>query len=73
MTIDNIYNAAVLVQTIIEENDRLREENYRLKQEAEEHRKNVTAWVSQQQKLAGETIKALLNYGKQEATESSTN
>lgn len=73
MTVDDIYNAAVLVQTIIEENDRLREENFKLKQEAEEHRKNVAAWVSQQQKFAGETIKALLNYGKKETVESSTN
>ena len=64
MTIDDIYNAAVLVQAIIDENDRLREENHRLKQEAAEHRKNVATWVSQQQKLAGETITALLNYGK---------
>ena len=39
MIVDDIYNAAVLVQTIIEENDRLREENFKLKQEAEEHRK----------------------------------
>ena len=64
MTVDDLYNAAVLVQAIIEENDRLREENSKLKQEAEEHRKNVASWVSQQQKFAGETIKALLKYGK---------
>ena len=56
MTVDDIYNAAVLVQAIIEENDRLREENYKLRQETEEHRKNVASWVSQQQKLTYITI-----------------
>ena len=73
MTIDDIYNAAVHIQAIIEENDRLREENQKLRQEAAEHRKNIAALISQQQKFAGETIKALLNYGKQEAIESSIN
>lgn len=46
MTIDDIYEAAVLIVDIINQNDRLKEENCRLKEDAEEHRKFVANCVN---------------------------
>lgn len=64
MTIDDIYEAAVLIVDIINQNDRLKEENCRLKEDAEEHRKFVANCVNTQRSIAANTIKALINNKK---------
>lgn len=64
MTIDDIYEAACLIKHLVEENDRLKEENYRLRQSEKEHGTVMSTLVKQQQDLAAQTITALLHFNE---------
>ena len=64
MTIEELYQAACLIKHLVEENDRLKEENYRLRQSEKENRTIMSTLVQQQQDLAAQTIKTLIHYGR---------
>lgn len=64
MTVQDIYDMAVLVQGIIEENDFLKSENKKLQKEVEEHQKWTQKMVDNHFNSVGETIGLLLKRGQ---------
>lgn len=64
MTIDDIYEAACLIKHLVEDNDRLKEENARLRLSEKENRTTMSRLVQTQQDIAAKTLTALLHYNK---------